>query len=1031
MARVRVFVVAVMLLLALQTGTAQDAAKSLVIVRGGGGPGETGVTNTFREEMERRWPGRLYFHTEDVDPDRFTAGGYDRELPEYLRAKHRGRTHLVLALSDPALEFVLANRERVFADAPILYAGNTRTIAELKQRRIPGVVVVPDVAGTIDVALALHPQTKRVVVVSGMSPSDRVAEQAAMRQLARHAAKIHVRSLTGLPVAGVLDEIRNLPPDTLVFYTRLTRDAADAKYDPREALELVRRATALPIYGCARSYLGAGIVGGVLVDEAAAGRTLAGVASAILAGERPELIPPTEASSALAFDKRELVRLGIGHLVPQGAAIEFQSPSSWDRWRLPTTYIPLMTVTLSLLVVGFVLQRRKHRDLLRSLEQRRLFEKNFSEISTAFITTPRSSIDLAVRGALQRVVETFSADVVAIYEAPAASDGLWTPRFFETAHRKGIAPPFEDWDPQRSPSIASKLRAGQIVACFSGEDREQLAAAATWRLKPPAAAVIVPLAVGPSVLGALWCIWFRTAGAKFDREAMIERFRLVGELLANALQRGGMQDQIDETAALNVAILSSLSLNVAVLDRDGVIIALNEAWLRFGRRNGASSDATIGIGVNYLDVTARAAREGVATAREALAGLRDVCEGRRQLFTLEYECSSPFEQRWYQMTVAALRRKGGGAVVTHRDISETKQNEAAIRESEARFRLLADALPVSVWMSDVDGRRTYFNRAWLDFTGRALPSLMGDGWIDTVHPDDVATYLESYRAAVATRSPFSMEYRIRRRDGGYGWFVDNAVPRYSADDDRFLGFVGGCLNVSRRKEAEEALHDVTGRVISAEEEDRRRIARDRHDGVNQLVALLAIDIDRLGSAPITSQETLSEKAQGLWKRTAEIASELHRLSHALHPARLETFGLVPALEACCAEVVQQTKIRVLFSQEDLPDSIPPDVALCVFRIVQESLRNVMRHSGATEARVELTGGPAHLSVSVIDDGSGFDTVRKSAGLGLVSMRERVRFAGGELSITSRPGQGSCIRVSLPLHVAAPAAGQPVGAADTA
>jgi signal transduction histidine kinase len=262
-----------------------------------------------------------------------------------------------------------------------------------------------------------------------------------------------------------------------------------------------------------------------------------------------------------------------------------------------------------------------------------------------------------------------------------------------------------------------------------------------------------------------------------------------------------------------------------------------------------------------------------------------------------------------------------------------------------------------------------------------------------------------------------VEYRVRRRDGQFGWFVGHGAPRYG-DDGTFLGFIGGALDITERKEAENALRDLTGRVISAEEADRRRTARELHDGINQLVALLAIDIEQLGLTPIRSQAELAERTRGLWERTAEISSELRRLSHALHPARLETFGLAGAIEGVCAEVTEQHGVQIQFSQRDVPSSIPPDTALCVFRIVQEALRNVVKHSGAPSARVDLARSDGHLSLRVSDTGLGFDRTVATTGLGLVSMGERVRFAKGNLTVQTAPGEGTRIDVRLPLPVAA-------------
>jgi PAS domain S-box-containing protein len=660
-------------------------------------------------------------------------------------------------------------------------------------------------------------------------------------------------------------------------------------------------------------------------------------------------------------------------------------------------------------------QWRERRRAQRALAELVRFEKNFADVSTSFITVRSDGIQGAVRNALRRLLEGADADRAVIYEASDSRTLHWKALFSESRPDLGTCETSRDWDADLVPSLTARLRAGHVVTLLDTSTREELLASAPETLAP-AAAVVVPLIVGTDMLGVLWCIWLRQPTIKLRHDVVVERFRLIGELLANALRRSQIEAKLAETTDLNAAILQSLTLNVAVLDRTGTIIAVNDAWVKFGRQNGVSPESAILPGANYVEPVRKAADEGVPDAREALQGVRDVCERRRDLFTLEYECSSPGHQRWFVMTVAALRWHGGGAVVTHRDITESKQIEIATRESESRFRLLADALPVGVWMSDSESRRIYFNRTWVEYTGQSIGWQLGDGWTHTLHPDDRQRYLDVYRAAFEAREPFSIEYRIRRHSGGYGWFLDTAVPRYG-DDGSFRGYVGGCLDVTERKEVEDALRDLAGRVISAEEEDRRRVARELHDGVSQLVALLAIEIEQTGQTPIRTQEDLTARTHALWERTAEISRELHRQAHALHPSRLETFGLVAALEGYCREISEQQQVRVLFSHTGLSLSTPPDIALCVFRVVQEALRNTVKHSGAREATVELVGDHDRVFLRVSDGGAGFDTAERYAGLGLVSMRERVRYAGGVLDITSHTGQGTRIEVELPLRAA--------------
>ena len=236
---------------------------------------------------------------------------------------------------------------------------------------------------------------------------------------------------------------------------------------------------------------------------------------------------------------------------------------------------------------------------------------------------------------------------------------------------------------------------------------------------------------------------------------------------------------------------------------------------------------------------------------------------------------------------------------------------------------------------------------------------------------------------------------------------------------------GLLMQRSRRRRAEGALRTneqalqisqedtrkLAGRIIAAQEVERGRIARELHDDISQKVALLAMDIHQIG---LSDEPGVRARANIMSERTAEIATDLHNLSHELHPAKLQLLGLVQATQYLCRDLAARHQVGIEFGHERMPSTVPPETALCLYRIVQEALQNVVRHSGARTASVRLTGSPESLQLEVSDSGKGFEITKLGDGMGLLSMRERVNLLHGHLTMWSKHGAGTRLAVRVPL-----------------
>jgi PAS domain S-box-containing protein len=348
-------------------------------------------------------------------------------------------------------------------------------------------------------------------------------------------------------------------------------------------------------------------------------------------------------------------------------------------------------------------------------------------------------------------------------------------------------------------------------------------------------------------------------------------------------------------------------------------------------------------------------------------------------------------------------------------VEEHRQDEMELRESEKRFRLLADSSPSLIWISGTDKLRTFFNQGWLKFTGRRMKQELGEAWLSGVHPDDQEQCSGLYSAAFSCRVDFEIEYRLRRFDGEYRWLVDFGVPRFESDGT-FLGYVGSCIDITDRKTFEESLHALTGRLIRTQEEERSRIARELHDDFSQRLALLGIGLGQLWKKLPPGEVEQREAALEMLRGIREMSSDMHTLSHQLHSSKLEHVGLVSALDGLCKEIGEKYKVDLHFSCSEYPIEVPKDVALCLFRVAQEALGNVIKHSGTREAQVQFHTNANGISLRISDQGQGFDPTVKNpaAGIGLIGMAERLRLVGGRLLVSSEADRGTVILAEVPV-----------------
>jgi PAS domain S-box-containing protein len=345
--------------------------------------------------------------------------------------------------------------------------------------------------------------------------------------------------------------------------------------------------------------------------------------------------------------------------------------------------------------------------------------------------------------------------------------------------------------------------------------------------------------------------------------------------------------------------------------------------------------------------------------------------------------------------------------------ARNRKADLRLRESEQRFRLMADTTPALVWMCDKEGAVTYLNDRRIAFTGGDVTTKLGDLWSASIHPDDLQSVQTANKHALKQQKEFSKEYRLRRRDGVYRWMLDIAAPRVNGDGS-FAGFVGSAADITDQKLAQEALEKIGGKLIEAQEEERSRIARELHDDICQRLALLSMELEQAnrGSNGLSG----SPKIEEIRRHCAQIAGDVQALSHKLHSSKLEYLGLAPAIRSFCREFSQQHDVSVQFADENVPSFLPRDISLSLFRVSQEALQNALKHSGVRHFSVSLHGSATEIQLEVSDHGAGFDLegAKLERGLGLVSMQERVHLVHGTFTIESTVNGGTKILARVPL-----------------
>lgn len=510
-----------------------------------------------------------------------------------------------------------------------------------------------------------------------------------------------------------------------------------------------------------------------------------------------------------------------------------------------------------------------------------------------------------------------------------------------------------------------------------------------------------------------WQHW--TYHAIFDDHDRLTEIQSVGR---DITERKSAEVVLEKERRLLRTLVEALPDEFALKDLQGRFVIVNQGAVR---ALGADKAEDV-IGKTDLDFV----RPGLA--EQQFEEEQHLLHTRTPLFNKELSRIDPVTgrlERCILTTKLPLIDPSGdvvGLMTINRDITERKLAEVALRDSEERFRKIFEEGPVGMSFVDGEVRILKVNSALCSMLGYEPEELVGKSFQDITHPDDIPADQALANKLIQGEIPFySLEKRYFRKNGEVVWAHLTASLLRDSSGHPLYG-LGMIENIDERKQAEETLRTLSKRILEAQEAERRRVARELHDGVNQIIASGKFRLEYARENlkhPTRIARTNLQKASALLYYAM---GEVRRISHNLRPSVLDDFGIAVAVNHLATEFEARTKVKTVFIVPTEPITLPNEVELTVYRVVQEALTNVEKHARAKRVTIEFHADESTFRASIRDNGKGISTQgrkrnkkEQSLGMGLIDMKERASIMGGTFTLTSRPRKGTEILVTIPLN----------------